>query len=393
MSRYKLFIVFACSFLAGIAAASFYFDGNVLKAGFITGVFLFLFFRIIWKDEFFGLCFIVFVLGFVFGIFRFFISEDPGTNSGLADGGSFLFDFLRSLNSLFSKQLATIFNEPYGGFMAGLLLGNRSEISYDLMQNFNTVGLTHIIAISGYNITLVISIVCGLFSFLSRKKRVIFSIVFVVCFVILVGSSASVVRAAVMGIIGLVAVYFGRVYVASVSLIASAFFMNLWNPRLLVYDVGFELSVLATAGLVYVSAFVSENFVNKYFKFLPAFAGIRESFSMTLSAQIFVLPLILVYFGRLSLVSPIANLIVLPFIPWIMLFGFLSGFANFFSGWLGNFFGFTAYILMKLVISIIGGFAILPFAAIKIEWFGFWMAATCYFLIWRLLCRWGIKLF
>jgi competence protein ComEC len=391
VARYKLFIVFACSFLAGIAAASFYSDGNFFRAVFITVVFLF--FKIVWKDEFSETCFIVLILGFVFGIFRFFVSADPDADSGLAKGGSFLFNFLRSLNLSFSRQLAAVFNEPYNGFMSGLLLGNRSEISPDLMQNFNTVGLTHIIAISGYNITLVISIVCGLFSFLSRKKRVVFSIIFVACFVILVGSSASVVRAAVMGIIGLVAVYFGRVYVASVSLIASAFFMNLWNPRLLVYDVGFELSVLATAGLVYVSAFVSEHFVNKYFRFLPEYAGIRESFSMTISAQIFVLPLILLYFGRLSLVSPIANLIVLPFIPWIMLFGFLGGLFNFFSGWLGDFFGFTAYVLMKFIIFVIGLFASLPFAELKIGWFGFWMAAACYFLIWRLLCKWGIKFF
>jgi len=381
--RYKLFIVFACSFLAGIAAVSFYSDGNVFRTVFVIGVLLFLFFRIVWKDEFFEPCFIVLILGFIFGIFRFFMSADPDVNSVTTEGGGFLFNFLRSLNLSFSKQLATVFSEPYNGFMSGLLLGNRSEISPELMQDFNTVGLTHVIAISGYNITLVISIVCGLFSFLSRKKRVIFSIIFVVCFVIFVGSSASVVRAAVMGIIGLAAVYFGRVYVASVSLIASAFFMNLWNPRLLVDDVGFELSVLATAGLVYVSAFMSEKFVNKYFKFLPVFAGIRESFSMTISAQIFVLPLILFYFGRLSLVSPIANLIVLPFIPWIMLFGFLGGIANFASGWLGDFFGFTAYVLMKFIIFVIGLFASLPFAELGIGWFGFWMAAAYYFLLWR----------
>lgn len=386
MSKYKLFIVFACSFLAGIASASFYSDGSVLKAVFASAVLLFLFFRSTFGGVSFGLFFVL-IFGFILGFLRFFAGANSGVNADSIDGGWWFFDFLRSLNLLFSRQLADVFSEPYNGFVSGLLLGNRSEISPDLMQDFNTVGLTHIIAISGYNITLVISMVCGLFSFLSRKKRVIFSIIFVICFVVLVGSSASVVRAAVMGIIGLVAVYFGRVYVASVSLIASAFFMNLWNPRLLVYDVGFELSVLATAGLVYVSAFVSEHFVNRYFKFLPEFAGIRESFSMTLSAQIFVLPLIVFYFGRLSLVSPIANLIVLPFIPWIMLFGFLSGLANFASGWLGDFFGFTAYVLMKFIIFVIGLFADLPFAELKIGWFGFWMAATCYFLIWRLISR------
>lgn len=392
MSKYRLFIVFACSFLSGIAAASFYFDGGILKAILAVTVPLFLFSRIVLKDGF--LCvFFVLILGFVFGVFRFCIGVDSDVSPSFVEGGSSFFSFFRSLNLLFSNQLADIFSEPYNGFMSGLLLGNRGEISGELMQNFNTVGLTHIIAISGYNITLVISAACGLFVFLGRRKKVVFSIVFVVCFVILVGASASVVRAAVMGIIGLVAVYFGRVYVASVSLIASAFLMNLWNPRLLVYDVGFELSILATAGLVYVSAFVSEHFVNKYFGFFPAFAGIRESFSMTLSAQIFVLPLVVFYFGRLSLVSPIANLVVLPFIPWIMLFGFLSGIANFLSGWLGSFFGFGAYILMKFVVFIIKLFASLPFAAIKIEWFGFWASVVYYFLLWRLLKRWGIKFF
>lgn len=260
--------------------------------------------------------------------------------------------------------------------MAGLVLGSRKGIPDYLMESFNTTGLTHIIAISGYNVTLVIVIVSGMFGFLSRKMKIVASAIFVVVFTILVGASAAVVRAAIMGVISLFALWFGRPYLVMLSLFAAAFFMNLWNPKILVYDVGFQLSFLATFGLVS----VSEN-IEKYFGWLPKFFGIREAFAMTLSAQVFALPIILFDFGRLSIISPIANVFVLPFIPLAMMFGFFSVLVGVFSRFLGNIFGFLGYLVLELIIRFVEFFASFDFASVDVGWISWWMILVYFYFL------------
>ena len=238
------------------------------------------------------------------------------------------------LKSWFEGRLSEVFAEPHGSFMAGLILGSRKGIPDDLIVDFNATGLTHIVAISGYNITLVILIVSGMFGFLTRRWKAIVSGIFVLLFVLFVGASAAVVRAGVMGVIGLMALYLGRDYVVEIALMAAAFVMAVWNPKILVYDVGFQLSFLATAGLIYVAPKL-ERFV----KWVPQGFGVRESLLMTLSAQVLALPVILLNFERLSLISPIANVFILPFIPLAMLLGFFSVFF-------GRIVGFFGYLVL-----------------------------------------------
>lgn len=294
------------------------------------------------------------------------------------NGGMIVFDILYRVKGIFEDQLEKIYAEPHGSFMAGLILGSRRGIPDRLMEDFNTTGLTHIIAISGYNITLIIVIVSAIFGFLERKRQIIASVIFIVLFVILVGASAAVVRAAVMGVISLLALWYGRQNFVTNTLIIAAFVMNLWNPKILVYDIGFQLSFLATCGLVYVSPLIE-----KYFEWVPKVVGIRESVLMTMSAQIFALPVIVYNFGRLSLISPVANLFVLPFIPLAMLFGFLSVICSFVWEFLGVFVGFVGYLILELVILIVKIFANFEFASIEINWFSWWMLILYYLMIWR----------
>lgn len=290
--------------------------------------------------------------------------------------------WLFNFKSSFENRLGQIFAEPYASFMAGLILGSRKGISEDLMNDFNTTGLSHIVAISGYNITLLIVVVSGLFGFLTRKMKVVASVIFIFIFVVLVGASAAVVRAAVMGVIGLMALWFGRNYFVGISLFSAAFFMNLWNPKILIYDVGFQLSFLATCGLVYVSPFLE-----KYFIWLPEFFGIRDSMEMTISAQVLALPVILLNFGRLSLISPLANIFVLPFLPIAMIFGFFAVVLSYVWSFLGLLIGFFGYFVLGLIILLVEFFAKVPLAAVSMEWFNFWLAACYYFLVSRWIMR------
>jgi competence protein ComEC len=276
----------------------------------------------------------------------------------------------------FEARISRIFAEPHAGFMAGLLLGSRRGISEELTQKFNITGLSHIVAVSGYNITMLIVIVSGLFGFLGRKRKVIASAIMITLFVVLVGAGASVVRAAIMGGVGLLALWFGRSYFVSISLFTAAFFMNLLNPLIMLNDVGFQLSFLATCGLVYVSPLIE-----KYFVKLPEFFGIRESMTMTISAQVLALPIILLNFGRLSLISPLANVFVLPFLPASMFFGFLAVVFGCFSSALSLVFGFVAYLIMNLIIILVRFFAAVPLASTGIGWFNFWVAGMYYFIV------------
>lgn len=286
----------------------------------------------------------------------------------------FVFDFKID----FESRISRIFSEPYAGFMAGLLLGSRRGISAELTQKFNTTGLSHIVAVSGYNITMLIVVVSGMFGFLGRKRKVIASAIMIVVFVILVGAGASVVRAAIMGGVGLLALWFGRTYFVSISLFTAAFFMNLFNPLILLNDAGFQLSFLATCGLVYISPLIE-----KYFVKLPQFFGIRESMTVTISAQILALPIILLNFERLSLIAPFANVLVLPFVPAAMFFGFFAVILGYFSNFIALVFGFFAYLVMSLMVLLVRFFEVVPLASVSVDWFNFWLAGIYYFLIVR----------
>lgn len=263
--------------------------------------------------------------------------------------GSLFFHFLFKVKVFFESRIEIIFPEPHSSLLAGLILGSRRGIPEDLMEKFNAVGLTHIIAISGYNVTIVIAAISGLFRFLRRKLRIIFSVLAILIFVFLVGCSASVVRAAIMGILALFAVWVGRKSEVGISLLFAAFLMTLFNPKILVYDISFQLSFAATIGLIYISPFLE-----RVFKKVPSFFAVKESLVMTLSAQAATIPLILLYFGRFSLIAPLANVLVLPLVPFAMFLGFAAVLLDtVFLKFLSLIVGYVGWGVLEVIISIV----------------------------------------
>lgn len=291
------------------------------------------------------------------------------------EGGASMLRYLYQFKAEVERRIMQIWGEPAASFLAGLLLGSRKGIPVDLSEKFRVTGLTHLVAISGYNITLVILFAGGLLGWLGRRWRVIATIVFIVMFVLLVGASSSVIRAGIMGGVSLVALYFGRQYLCQLALLFSAFVMVFLNPLTLIYDTGFQLSFLATFGLIY----FGENF-KSFFGFLPERFALRESVAMTLSAQVAALPLLLFTFKAISLVSPLANVAVLPLIPLIMLGGFLAVVSSVLWGFLGEFFGFLTYLIVKLFILLVDFFSSLPFALLdlRISW---WLMLLYYLVL------------
>ena len=294
--------------------------------------------------------------------------------------GNLFWSLMSWTQGKFMQQINSLFPEPHASFEAGLLVGARKGIPEDLMEQFNITGLTHIIAISGYNITIIVAFVMWALKSLPRKTAFICAVVGIVLFTLFVGASPAVVRASIMGILGLLALNYGRSNNIHLTILWSAAIMVTWNPKILVYDVGFQLSFAAVMGLIYVAPHFE-----KYSKLLPGAFGIREAIVMTMSAQVMALPIIVYNFERLSLIAPISNLLVAFAIPPAMLFGFVAVLVSFVFPPLGLVFAYIAWGVLTYIIKIIELTAAIPYASV--DWTGvtLWMMVGYYVVLGILL--------
>ena len=258
-----------------------------------------------------------------------------------------------ALKNKFENAINVSIPEPNASFINGILLGARQNIPDDLTAAFKSTGTTHILAISGYNITIISEmILLGLVWFFRRKTSFWISVVVIILFVILTGASASVVRAAVMGLILSFANGYGRLYDPKNSILLTGGIMVFANPFILIFDVGFQLSFGAVLGLIYLYPFLDSK-LNK----LPDLGGLKELILMTVSAQISVMPLLLYYFGSFSAVALPTNILILPFVPAAMLAGFIVGLTGMFIPFIGQVFGYIAWAITTYQIEVVKYFA------------------------------------
>jgi competence protein ComEC len=279
------------------------------------------------------------------------------------------------------KLVATvdrILPEPQAAFLGGLLYGAKRGIPQSLMDMFSITGTTHIVAISGYNITilaaLLLQITKGLG--LGRKKSFWFALGGILFFVILTGAAASVIRAAFMGSLVLLAGQVGRISKITNALLFAAAAMLVFNPKILAFDVGFQLSFAATIGLVFLSPIFE-----KYLVKLPSVFGVKESLATTMSAIVFTLPLILYTFGRISIVAPFANILILPMIPLTMAVGSVAVLGGMIYSGLGQILGWLAWIFLSYIIKAVEILAAIPWASAEVSGVHWIFLIIFYFLI------------
>lgn len=201
---------------------------------------------------------------------------------------------------------------------AGILFG-KNILSSDLTDSFRIAGLTHIIALSGYNITVIASWVKALFLNIGAKTSSVFSVVSIILFILMTGVPITAVRAGIMAIISFIALRSGNMYMSLRALFIAVLIMNIINPRLIYFDFSFQLSVLATLGIILFTKKIQQSLYTK----LPYF--LKEIIATSLAAQVAVLPIILYQTRLLSVLSVPTNIVVLPLIPVIMLLGFIGG--------------------------------------------------------------------
>lgn len=264
-----------------------------------------------------------------------------------------LYKKIFGLKNKFELAINKSVSEPNASFINGILLGSRQNIPEEIKEAFNKTGTTHILAISGYNIMIISwAVLTGLVYFFKRRTAFWFSVVIIILFTILTGASASVVRASIMGLLLLFASGYGRLYDSKNAIILAGTAMVFINPFALVFDIGFQLSFLAVAGLIYIYPFLEDKF-----RKIPELWKLKELTLMTISAQLAVMPLLIYYFHQFSLISLPANILILPFIPFAMFLGFLSGIGGMIFVPAGSLVGFFAWAITTYQIKIIEFFA------------------------------------
>ncbi len=292
--------------------------------------------------------------------------------------------FRKQSNDLIKK----IFSQPQAGIVSAMTLAIKSDLSEEILEAFNKTGTRHIIAISGMHMAIVaLALMYLLLAIgLNRNHAFYFALLGIAFFVILVGFPPSAVRAAIMAGLALFAIRIGRLKNAGNAIVFAGVLMLLYDPNLLRYDTGFQLSFAAILGIVYIFPKL-DNFFKNYSDFL----SIKTIFLITLSAQVATLPIIINSFGNFSLLSVFANILILPLVPIVMLGGFLLVIIGFVNLHLAQILAYPIWLILFYQIETIKFFASLPFGFMSFEKVGFLFIGIYYLVLICWLNFKGIK--
>lgn len=289
-----------------------------------------------------------------------------------------------SLREKLLETIKKIYPENEAIFLWWILLWAREELPDELKQNFNNSWLTHFIAVSWFNITILIVFFSIFIKYLPKFLQIPIMSIIIFLFVLLVWFTPPVVRAWIMGFLGYLVLQNGRQANIIAIWILTLIIMVSLNPFSINYDVSLHLSFLAVIWIVF-----TEKFFNKFFSFLPNFFEIRTAISITLSALVFTIPVMIFSFWQLSYISPISNLLVSWNIPFAMLLWFLSviWYLIFDKIWL--FFWFFTYLLLRWNIEVVNFLWSKDFLVLKTD---FWEYKWYYQIIF-LIIIWFIVIF
>ncbi len=277
---------------------------------------------------------------------------------------SYILSFKQSMRNTIYSHLSP----PQRNILSAMLLGDKDRMPDSLKEDLNISGLRHVTAISGMHVTVLAGILMSLLIGLGlyRGQAFYLALTFLFLFIILVGYPASAVRAGIMAGFLLLGQKIGRKSENSRLLVFILALMIFHNPLALFYDAGFQLSFLAVAGIIYLGPYLQ-----KKLRFLPSigFLNLKSILAMTFAAQIFTFPILFYHFNQFPLVSPLANLLVVPFIYWIVVLGFLFVFLSMILPYFGIIFVFPVYLLLNYVSFVVSKLSFFPVLSFSIPLF------------------------
>jgi competence protein ComEC len=296
-----------------------------------------------------------------------------GQGNGVTAGVIYVRDHL-------GDSLSAALPEPEAALGRGMLLGQRTSIPATVTDDFNRAGISHLIAISGSNVTIVAELVVSSLAWIiGRRRAVLAAMLFIGAFVLLVGASPSVVRAAVMGVMMLGAVLAGRPGSALPAVAFAAAVLTAWQP-LAAFDVAFQLSFAATLGLILLQPRLDGRLAPALGRVFPGGLSslLSENISITTAASLAVFPITAANFQRVSLVAIPANIVAVPLFTATILLSGVASVAGLVSSGLGDLGGRFAVVPLWALIKIAHGFAALPYASAGIGGAGLIGAGATY---------------
>ncbi|MCA9337879.1 ComEC/Rec2 family competence protein [Candidatus Saccharibacteria bacterium] len=267
-----------------------------------------------------------------------------------------------TLRREFATGIQNSLPEPLASFGMGLLIGQRATLDKQITEQLTTTGLIHIVAVSGYNLTVIVGMSQRLFAKRSRYQSLVFSLGLIGVFLLMTGSSPSIVRAAIVSVMSLIAWYFGRQYRPLLLLLIAAALTAMASPLMVWSNIGWYLSFTAFFGVLVVGPLIKRRYVSSKAqeRIIPSVL------SETISAQICTLPILLFVFGRLSVVSVVANLLVVPLVPFAMLASLVAGIGGMIGPVIGSIVGLPARLLLDYILDVAALLSRVPKASIEV---------------------------
>jgi competence protein ComEC len=273
---------------------------------------------------------------------------------------------IEELRRAAGDALTVTLPEPEAGLAAGILIGLRDRVDRDVAAAFTTAGVSHVVAISGWNIAIVAGAIAAVAGRIGRRRRAIVTVVAIALYVAFAGASPSVLRAGVMAGVVLLARETGRAGYAAAALGWAAAVLVVLDPAI-VGDVGFQLSSIATAGLIVWATPLTERLARVGGGRMPRW--LAESLGISLAAQAATLPIVLASFGRLALIAPVVNLLIVPLVAPAMAAGLVALLAGAavvvgVPGLVGAVLSVPAWVALRILVSIVEASASLPLASV-----------------------------
>ncbi len=297
----------------------------------------------------------------------------PGVKFISGGGGNYIYSKIFSLKTKLTGLIDTGLSEPESSLARPIVFGGQRGLEQRIRDDFQKVGLTHIMAVSGFNVSILAVVIMAVLLALgiNRRRAFYIAVIFLAAYIVLVGLPASAMRAGLMGFLVLWALKLGRFNKITNSLVLTAVIMLLFNPKILRDDVGFQLSFLAIAGLVYVYPLLEA--IRQKIK-LPKLKGVSDALLITLAAQVFTLPILAYNFSQISLISPLANLAVLWALPILTILILIALPLSAILPSLSFIFFLPSLILTKYILTAVKYMAKIPYGYMEINylWRG-WM--------------------
>lgn len=264
------------------------------------------------------------------------------------------------LRRRFSAATNSVLPEPLGSLGLGVLIGQRTTLPDAFSEQLSAVGLTHIVAVSGYNLMIIVTFARRLLDKRSKYQATLLTIMLMALFVLMTGTSASIVRAVIVCSLSLLAWYYGRSFRPHVLILLVACLTAGWYPVYLWSDIGWYLSFLAFTGILLLAPLARRR-IGEPRKLKLLLGTLLE----TSAAQLMTLPLIMFIFGKLSIIGLLANLAVVPLVPLAMLFALVAGLGGILMPQLAGWVAWPARLILEYIVSVVQTLASLPYAAVQ----------------------------